>query len=219
MKSETKAVLSVVFGILGFISILFGLIAVYFGYKARKETNLKKGNNGFYLGITVSIINVVALITVYLILPKTLNTSYPFAAFLSESMEHNANFDDWWGTHGDWYIQNGIEREQFLTYSFKNGIYKGDLVITKGLPSDEFQIGDVLLFWSSKKEPIMHRIVKKWNEGDEIYFGTKGDHNPNQIISSPLDETKINENQIIGKVIFRISYLGYPKILYSSLLS
>jgi len=65
--------------------------------------------------------------------------------------------------------------------------------------------------------PIVHRIVKI---NDKI-IQTKGDHNEDQLTSNnnvyKTDETNINNDQLIGKVIFKIPYLGWFKIWITDL--
>ena len=155
---------------------------------------------------------------VYPGLGYALQTTHPVVAVVSESMEHNGNFEDWWQRQGAWYIENGISRQQFEKFSLKSGFNKGDIMILYGKKRSEIEIGNVIVFWSTKREPIIHRVVKKWTEGDQIYFGTKGDHNPTQIRTPGLDEAKISSEQIIGNAIIRIPLLGYIKIWFVSIL-
>ena len=145
-------------------------------------------------------------------------TTHPVVAVVSESMEHNGNFDDWWKRQGSWYVQNGISKEEFMKFSLTGGFNKGDIMILYGKKHGEINVGDIIVFWSAKKEPIIHRVVKKWSEGSDLYFATKGDHNPNQIKMSTLDETKISADQIIGNAVVRIPLLGYIKIWFVAIL-
>ena len=68
------------------------------------------------------------------------------------------------------------------------------------------------MFWSAKRDPIIHRVVKKWQDKGSYYFQTKGDNNPAPINSQFLDETKVSEGQVVGNAVFRIPLLGYIKI-------
>ena len=221
MNLERKVALSLVFGIIGLILFWpLGILAIYLGYSARKNgVKGKKPVIGIILGIIAIIGGIFAhqivTLIVYPTLGRIFNTNYPIVNFVSESMGHNSNFDDWWNSNGKWYTDNGISKELFINFPLQNGVNRGDLAIIEGAEPDKIQMGDVIIFWSGKKEPIPHRVIKKWIEGNETYFGTKGDHNPGQIKTETLDETKINSNQIIGKVVFRIPYLGYPKIWVS----
>ena len=147
-----------------------------------------------------------------------LQTSHPVVAVVSESMEHNDGFDGWWGKSNKFYISNGIKKEDFESFPLKNGFNKGDIMVLKGKKADNIQIGDVVVFWSARRDPIIHRIVKKWQDNDIYYFQTKGDHNPNSIKSQFLDETKISQEQIVGNAILRIPLLGYIKIWFVELI-
>ena len=219
MKTETKATLGIIFGVLALIIIspLFGILAVYFGYKAKKDSGSKKGKIGFILGIVSIIFYLFAIISMKLFPMQIFGTTYPYMVYVSKSMEHSTNFDDWWNVKSDWYTNNGIQKTDFQNFPFEYGLNKGDFIVSKGIKSSEIKMGDILAFWSTKKEPILHRVVKIWEENNQLYFGTKGDYNPIQIKSPMLDETRIPSDQIIGKVVFRIPYLGWPKIWYGSL--
>jgi len=147
-----------------------------------------------------------------------LSTSHPVVAVVSESMEHNAKFDEWWTENNEWYIENGINLEDFETFSLKNGFDKGDIMILMGKDVEDIKIGDTIVFRSNRKDPIIHRVVKKMQDGDEIYFQTKGDNNKDSIKNSLLDETNLKEDVILGKAVFRVPFLGYIKIWFVDLL-
>lgn len=147
-----------------------------------------------------------------------LTTSHPVVAVVSESMEHNAKFDEWWGENKGWYIENGIGLEDFEAFSLKNGFNKGDIMILVGKNVEDIKIGDTIVFRSNRKDPIIHRVVKKMQDGGEIYFQTKGDNNKDSIKNSLLDETNLKEDVILGKAVFRVPFLGYIKIWFVDLL-
>jgi signal peptidase I len=155
-------------------------------------------------------------------------TPYPIVAVISESMEQGLSnqrlcgepfddfkesFDNYWQTCGEWYENNDITKEQFQKFPFKNGFNKGDIVIVWGSKPKNLEIGDVLIFQGSKPQPIIHRIVNKWQENNQYYFQTKGDHNKGSITGF-FGETKINEKRILGKGLLRIPYLGWIKIIF-----
>ena len=157
---------------------------------------------------------------VYPGLGLVLGTSYPVVAVVSESMEHNGNFDAWWGNAGTWYANNKINKEDFENFPLKNGFDKGDIMILRGKPPQDIKVGDVVVFWSAKRDPIIHRVVKKWYN-NTYYFQTKGDNyktNPFSIKSSFLDETSVSEQQVAGNAVFRIPLLGYIKIWFVDIL-
>lgn len=148
-----------------------------------------------------------------------LSTTHPVVAVVSESMEHNdMEFDKWWEKNKDWYIENGVNKEYFETFSLKNGFNKGDIMVLRGRDAGSIETGDVIVFRSGRKDPIIHRVVKKIQNGDEIYFQTKGDNNKDSIKSGQLDETNVGEDIVIGKVILRVPLLGYIKIWFVEIL-
>ena len=148
-----------------------------------------------------------------------LQTSHPVVAVVSESMEHNDGFDKWWGKAGKWYVSNGISKEDFASFPIDNGFNKGDIMVLKGKIASDIKVGDIIVFWSIKKDPIIHRVVKKWQENKVYYFQTKGDNNPDSIKNFALDETKVSEEQIVGNAIIKIPLLGYIKIWFAELLN
>ena len=156
---------------------------------------------------------------VYPALGFILNTSHPVVAVVSESMEHDGNFESWWSQSGRWYADNGITKEQFKEFTLKNGFNKGDIMILYGKKGKDIEKGEVIVFKSGRPDPIIHRVVKKADANGEYYFQTKGDHNADSIRSTSLDETKISENQILGKAVFRVPFLGYIKIWFVELIN
>lgn len=151
-----------------------------------------------------------------------LGTGFPIVAVVSESMEHDENFDDWWKSNGNWYINEGINKPEFSEFIFRNGFSKGDIMILKGADPENLDVGEVLVFISHtrnpKPDPIIHRVMSVWKEEDDYFFKTKGDNNRGVINSclsdGCVDETKITEEQIVGKAIFRIPLLGWIKIIF-----
>lgn len=157
---------------------------------------------------------------VYPGLGLALGTSYPIVAVVSDSMEHNGlPFDEWWAGKSTWYLEYNITKQDFNEFKLKNGFNKGDIIILKGADPADLRIGDVIVFKTSRPDPIIHRIVNKWEEDDAYYFQTKGDKNSDSIRESYLDETRVSEKQLIGKSLFRIPWLGYIKIWFVDLLN
>ncbi len=139
-----------------------------------------------------------------------LGTSYPIVAVVSGSMQHQEqSFEMWWQKTSSWYIEHGINKEQFSTFSFKNGFNKGDIMVLKGVEPKAIKIGDVLVYESSRHvNPIIHRVVKITENNGVYSFETKGDNNPT------ADRDLVTEQQIrrTGKAILRLPFLGWIKI-------
>jgi len=150
-----------------------------------------------------------------------LSTTHPVVAVVSESMEHGNGFNIWWEKAGKWYAGNGIKKEDFEGFSLKNGFNKGDIMVLKGKKPEDIKVGDIVVFWSGKT-PIIHRVVKKWQENNAYYFQTKGDNyrtNPVSIKSQFLDETRISQDNVVGNAVLMIPLVGYVKIWFVDLIN
>ena len=146
-------------------------------------------------------------------------TGYPIVAVVSSSMSHNGeDFDAWWDKNKAWYMEGGIEENEFSDFHFKNGFYKGDIMVLIGKRPESLNVGDIIVFKSNRPDPIIHRIVKKWEENGEYYFKTKGDNNKDSIKSSLVDETKIDDSRILGKAVLKVPLLGWIKIIFVDIL-
>ncbi len=96
----------------------------------------------------------------------------------------------------------------------------GDLIFLRGTTAQEiardFQAGDrdiILVFWSTVYQTdTIHRViaVEYDSEGNIIGFRTQGDNNPGP------DFGIAKEQDIIGRVVYHISYLGYLPIFFGS---
>ncbi len=134
----------------------------------------------------------------------------------------HVGFDEYWDICGDWYENKNISKEQFSDFSLINGFRKGDVIIVWGRFTPK--IGDIIIFRpnsdSTAPRPIIHRIIKINDDGS---FQTKGDHNGKQLTKDNniynTDETNISEDQIIGKAVIKIPYLGWPKIWLTELIN
>jgi signal peptidase I len=133
-------------------------------------------------------------------------TAYPLVAVVSGSMDHNGQeFGDWWADNKEVYESTEINENIFTDFSFKNGFEKGDVMLIKGTDFDELNVGDVIVFSvSSRRDPIIHRII---SIGDG-FVSTKGDANFGQISF----EKEIHPNQVQGKAILSVPYIGWVKV-------
>ena len=83
---------------------------------------------------------------------------------------------------------------------------RGDILVLQGVPSENLVVGDIIVFSPQEQAtPIVHRIVEINPDGT---FQTKGDANSGQL----LFEKKIDQDQIHGKEVLIIPYLGWIKI-------
>ena len=116
-------------------------------------------------------------------LSVALRTDYPLHTPISSSMEPTLNI-------GDLLIVEGVVKGEEINADPVNG--------------------DIIVFRkpTSLGEFIVHRAIQKmWNpiEG-KYYFKTKGDNN------SQPDSERVQEDYIVGRVLWRIPFLGYIKI-------
>ena len=103
--------------------------------------------------------------------------------------------------------------------SMEPQIHKGDLLFVMGVEPENIKSGtiadkdgDIIVFnaqglWHSAPiEPIVHRVINKYQIGDTWYFETKGDAN------AISDQEAVPESRIIGVVVGGIPYIGWVKI-------
>jgi len=124
-------------------------------------------------------------------------------------------FEEWWGNAQSWYNKNQITKEDFLGYPLKSGFNKGDIMLVSSATESNIELGDVIIFNVGRENPIIHRVVKIYNENMTVYYQTKGDNyktNPVPLQSGSLNELKIPVEAIRGKALFRIPFIGYIKI-------
>lgn len=87
--------------------------------------------------------------------------------------------------------------------SMKGAINKGDIIIYQ--KSKDVKLEDVIVF-QKEKFKIVHRVVDVKNINEEQRLYTKGDANPQK------DDDYVTNKNYIGKVLFRIKYLGEPTL-------
>ena len=94
-----------------------------------------------------------------------------------------------------------------MNFYLKDGFNKGDIIMLKGLEPSDVKTGDVIVYMSkTARYPIIHRVVSIKQENNETFsFLTKGDHNN-------AADSAVEQNQIIGRAVFRIPLLGWIKI-------
>jgi signal peptidase I len=158
------------------------------------------------------------LIVKFIIFPGAslvFGTKLPFVIIESGSMAHEGNFNQWFSLHGNWYLNNNYTKEQIQNWSWNGGLFKGDIIIVKGMKNHDYKIGDVIIFQApGQGTPIIHRIVAIEEKSRLKTYHTKGDHNDGQL---PY-ENSIGDEQIIGKAIGRIPWLGWVKLFFVGLI-
>jgi signal peptidase I len=162
------------------------------------------------LAVSAILIILFGKFILYPILGMIFGTSLPIVAVVSNSMEHNTEFEKWWTENSEYYESIEIKKSEFESYDLKDGFNKGDAIVLKGVEFEDIHRGDVIVFQSRGREPIIHRVVEL--SGNSI--GTKGDNNPRQLIF----EEHIYEDEIIGKTIARVPLLGWVKVIFMEFL-
>lgn len=90
-----------------------------------------------------------------------------------------------------------------------------DAVVTMRVPTEKIEMYDVITFLSKDIDthgtPITHRVVGiVETEDGKIGYRTKGDNNNTE------DNALIMEDEVIGKVLFRIPMIGYVRNFITS---
>ena len=189
-----------------------------------------KYTEGWFGSIVYLFLGFVIAYSFNVFLGYVLNTDTPVVAVYSCSMEHNdynnwwqechlppnevcgkkvdsydtTNFDDYWKLCGGWYESNNISKEEFQSFTFKNGLEVGDMVVV--MNTENVRVGDIIIFSSDiRKVPIIHRVYST----DGSNYMTKGDNN-----ASP---DFLSQKVVHGKALFKIPLLGWVKILFTQI--
>ncbi len=156
--------------------------------------------------VNVVVAFVLIKFVVYPGLGLLLGTTHPIVAVVSGSMVHDEPFGAWWESNGAYYEQLGIDKEEFARFPMRDGFNVGDIIVLRG--AGDARLGDIIVFRSSRPDPIIHRVI----EARAGSYTTKGDHNPEPIRDSTMNEHDVNASSVIGKSFIRIPLLGYIKI-------
>lgn len=80
----------------------------------------------------------------------------------------------------------------------------GDIILVRGIDPHQVTVGTIIIFHSPNnyEMAIVHRVVNVDNEGNQIFFQTKGDHNPGP------DGWKVPAANLMGVYVGKIPYVG-----------
>jgi len=81
----------------------------------------------------------------------------------------------------------------------------GDLVIIEKCTSNDVNVGDIIQY-KMDGYTVIHRVKEIHKKNNNIFFITKGDNN------SSKDKLPVSQDQLMGKVIFKIRYLALPTV-------
>lgn len=183
-----------------------------------KKISWKRTKNTFYKFRTflqkdsfVSVCVYILLVFLFLlliffpILRLITGTAYPLVIVESCSMYHNQyGFEN--VLSSDIYAMNGIFLKDTENWDFQRGLNKGDIIFI--INTKNIDVGDVIIFNGGSQHPIIHRVIDNVDP-----YQTKGDNfatNYGQLST----EKNISSEQIYGKAIFKIPYLGWVKLIF-----
>lgn len=81
----------------------------------------------------------------------------------------------------------------------------GDLVLIEKCSPNDIKVQDIIEY-KLDGYTVIHRVKEIYKKDGKIFFITKGDNNDSE------DKIPVNENQLIGKSIFKIPYLALPTV-------
>jgi signal peptidase I len=132
-------------------------------------------------------------------------TSLPLVIVESCSMHHSEDgFEQIF--ESSVYEDYGIFLEDTVDWDFQNGFNKGDIIFVVG--AKEIEVGDVIIFNSGARYPLIHRAVEV---GDN--YATKGDNHKTNYLQLE-SEKNISEDQIVGKALFKVPFIGWAKLIF-----
>ena len=70
---------------------------------------------------------------------------------------------------------------------------------------DYIKKGDIIVF-EKENIKIVHRVVKISSNSNKIVYYTKGDANKS------IDDGYVKKDKVLGKVLFKIKYIGKPTL-------
>jgi hypothetical protein len=193
-----------------------------------------------FASLLVNIVLAIVIIKflIFPVLGLVLGTSFPIVAVVSCSMQHDAtncwpdcylkgqgdlsscwakekticgvaSNEEFWDVCGEWYGSEDITEERFSTFQQSKGFNIGDIFILR--KAKEIEVGDVIVYSNGINDaPIIHRVIGIGNG----FYRTKGDHN----FGVSNFERAIKKEQIHGKVLLKIPYLGWVKVMFNILL-
>lgn len=165
--------------------------------------------------ISLLFIFIVIKLIFFPLLNLVTGTTLPLAIVESCSMYHSGNvfgnFNSWWDRHEIKYSSLNIDKTQFQEFPLKKGFSKGDIVFIVGTKPEKLEVGDIIIFESDQKNPVIHRIIEIRQENGKYIFSTIGDNNYGQISG----EKSISEDQLVGKAAANIlPSVGWIKLIF-----
>ncbi len=102
-------------------------------------------------------------------------------------------------------IYNGFQDGEYTEiYPFR-----GDILLVKKIPIESIEVGDVIVFNTTNvSDPVVHRVVAKWQHNGEYFFITNGDNN---LLPDNWEDVEgtISGDKVFGVVVLRIPHIGW----------
>lgn len=93
--------------------------------------------------------------------------------------------------------------------NYKERINKGDLIVSEtNINYEDIKINDVIIYFNGKTL-VCHRVINKFSEDNNEFLITQGDANN-------VSDGIISFNQVKGRVIDVIPYIGYVNLYLTS---
>jgi signal peptidase len=90
--------------------------------------------------------------------------------------------------------------------SMEKTYFDGDLVVIRGIPTEDIKIGDVIVYQRTVSSiPIIHRVIDETLVSGRLYFITQGDNR----ISNPYPDSPVPAEAVKGVVIIHVPKLGF----------
>lgn len=107
-------------------------------------------------------------------------------------------------------FQTRVPMRGVTSNSMNPTFQRGDLLLIRGVSSPtDISENDILVFeYPNLEDPVAHRVIEIRNIGGELRFITHGDNNP------PNATEMVHPENVLGKVVYSIPYLGYPSIIF-----
>ncbi len=142
-------------------------------------------------------------------------TALPLAIVESCSMYHQgdlfSDMDDWAERHDSKYLPFDAEATDFSKFFLSNGMNKGDILFVTGANPEKLDVGDIIIFTTNQKTPVIHRIIEIKTVNGERVFSTIGDNNNGQLSF----EHNILSSQIVGKASIKLApFIGWIKLIF-----
>ena len=110
----------------------------------------------------------------------------------------------------------GFRVFMIISQSMEDEYEIGDILVSKKVPAEEINIGDNVTYLGDKISLkgliITHKVVEKREEGQDVYFVTRG-------LANTISDPEIRYDKIYGKVIYKTIFLSFLAKLMNNQLS